>query len=42
MPVTTRQAEARDLNRLVEIYNYYVTETHVTFDTEAFAVGART
>lgn len=37
-----RLAEARDLNRLVEIYNHYVTETHVTFDTEPFAVGART
>lgn len=30
-----------DLNRLVEIYNYYVTETHVTFDTEPFAVAER-
>jgi phosphinothricin acetyltransferase len=37
-----RPGEAGDLNRLVEIYNHYVTETHVTFDTEAFAVGART
>ena len=42
MTIQIRQGEARDLNRLVEIYNYYVTETHVTFDTEAFAVGART
>ena len=42
MPVTIRQAEARDLNRLVEIYNHYVAETHVTFDTQPFAVGART
>jgi len=37
-----RCGESRDLNRLVEIYNHYITETHVTFDTEAFAVGART
>jgi len=37
-----RPGEAGDLNRLVEIYNYYVTETHTTFDTDAFAVGART
>ena len=37
-----RQAEPGDLNRLVEIYNHYVTETHITFDTEPFAVGART
>jgi phosphinothricin acetyltransferase len=26
----------------VEIYNHYVVETHITFDTEPFAVGART
>jgi phosphinothricin acetyltransferase len=37
-----RPGEARDLNRLVEIYNHYVTETHITFDTEPFAVAART
>ena len=37
-----RQGEARDLNRLVEIYNYYVTDTHITFDTEPFAVASRT
>lgn len=37
-----RPAEASDLNALVEIYNHYVTETHVTFDVEPFAVGART
>ena len=37
-----RAAEASDLNALVEIYNHYVTETHITFDVEPFAVGART
>ena len=42
MPNDIRHADSGDLNRLVEIYNYYVTETHITFDTEAFAVGART
>jgi phosphinothricin acetyltransferase len=26
----------------VAIYNHYVTETHITFDTEPFAVGTRT
>ena len=26
----------------MEIYNHYVTRTHITFDTEPFAVGART
>ena len=42
MPLVLRNAETGDLNRLVEIYNHYVTNTHVTFDTEPFAVGART
>lgn len=44
MPETLsiRPAEARDLATLVDIYNYYVTDTHVTFDTEPFAVGSRT
>jgi len=42
MALLLRQGEARDLNRLVEIYNYYVSETHITFDTEPFAVAART
>ena len=37
-----RPADASDLNALVEIYNHYVTETHITFDVEPFAVGART
>jgi phosphinothricin acetyltransferase len=36
-----RFAESGDLNRLVEIYNHYVVETHVTFDTEPFAVTDR-
>lgn len=37
-----RDAEAGDLSTIVDIYNHYVTETHATFDTEPFAVGART
>lgn len=37
-----RNAEPSDLNALVEIYNRYISETHITFDTEPFAVGART
>lgn len=37
-----RVAESGDLARLVDIYNHYVTETHATFHTEPFAVGART
>jgi len=42
MDLQIRPGEAGDLNRLVEIYNHYVTDTHITFDTDAFAVGART
>jgi phosphinothricin acetyltransferase len=41
MPAAIRLAESADLNRLVEIYNHYVVETHVTFDTEPFAVNER-
>lgn len=41
MTVTIRQGESADLNRLVEIYNHYVTETHVTFDTTPFLVTDR-
>lgn len=40
--VILRNAEAHDLSAIVDIYNHYVTETHITFDTEPFAVGART
>ena len=36
-----RPAQSDDLNQLVQIYNYYVTETHVTFDTEPFAINER-
>lgn len=36
-----RPAVSDDLNRLVEIYNHYVTDTHITFDTEPFAVNQR-
>lgn len=37
-----RFGEAGDLAALTDIYNHYITETHITFDTEPFAVGART
>ena len=37
-----RPGEPGDLARVVDIYNYYVTETHFTFDMEPFAVGGRT
>lgn len=41
MAVDIRHGESGDLNSLVEIYNYYVTNTHITFDTEAFLVTER-
>ena len=41
MDVTIRRGESGDLNRLVEIYNYYVTETHVSFHTEPFQITER-
>ena len=41
MVAEIRFAESADLNRLVEIYNHYVINTHVTFDTEPFAVAER-
>lgn len=36
-----RAGESDDLSQLVEIYNHYVSNTHVTFDTEPFAIAAR-
>ncbi len=41
MTLKVRPGETSDLNRLVDIYNHYVIETHVTFDTEPFAVTDR-
>lgn len=39
--LTIRPAEERDLPRLVEIYNHYVLETAVTFETEPYTVETR-
>src|ERR1017187_4768893 len=36
-----RTAERRDLARITEIYNYYVLNTPVTFDVEAYTVEGR-
>ncbi|MDJ0787314.1 MAG: GNAT family N-acetyltransferase [Myxococcota bacterium] len=36
-----RPAESADLAALVRIYNHYVTHSHVTFDTEPFAIEER-
>ena len=36
-----RPAEEEDLSELERIYNHYVTTTHITFDTKAFAPGQR-
>ena len=39
---TIRSAEPGDLSAIVDIYNHYIAETHITFDVEPFVVGART
>ena len=39
--VNIRIGDTSDLDRLVDIYNHYVSNTHVTFDTEPFATAAR-
>lgn len=36
-----RDGVAADLARIVDIYNHYVSNTHVTFDTGPFTVGSR-
>jgi phosphinothricin acetyltransferase len=38
---TIRFARASDLERLTEIYNYYVMNTPITFDLEPFSVAER-
>jgi phosphinothricin acetyltransferase len=38
---TIRFARASDLERLTEIYNYYVMHTPMTFDLEPFSVAER-
>ena len=40
-PTTIRTATIEDLPRLTEIYNHYVTDTPITFDTEPFTVEQR-
>jgi phosphinothricin acetyltransferase len=39
--ISIRPAAERDLPRLTEIYNYYVTNTPVTFDVEPYTVEQR-
>jgi len=39
--VIIRRGVVEDLPQIVDIYNYYVTETHITFDVEPFAVAER-
>ncbi|MGA3088046.1 MAG: N-acetyltransferase family protein [Terriglobales bacterium] len=36
-----RTAESGDLTRITEIYNYYVLNTPVTFDLEAYSIAGR-
>lgn len=40
-PATTRAASLDDLPRLTDIYNHYIVETAITFDTEPFSVEQR-
>lgn len=39
--MTIRDATIDDLGAIVDIYNHYITETHVTFDTQPFTQAAR-
>ena len=39
--IRIRAAERGDLARLTEIYNYYVVNTHVTFDIEPYTIERR-
>jgi phosphinothricin acetyltransferase len=39
--ITIRAAAESDLERVTAIYNHYVTETHITFDTEPFTPEQR-
>ena len=39
--MTIRDAVIDDLGAMVDIYNHYVTETHVTFDTQPFTQATR-
>ena len=41
MTPTIRPAEAKDLPRIVDIYNHYVETTAITFDVERYEVEAR-
>lgn len=41
MTIKTRPASGRDLPRLTEIYNYYVVNSHVTFDLETVMLEER-
>ncbi len=39
--ILIRPAERGDLARITEIYNYYVLNTPVTFDVEAYTIERR-
>src|SRR5260221_8924009 len=39
--IRIRQAEEADLPALLEIYNYYVLNTHITFDVEPRTISQR-
>ena len=39
--IVTRPGQLSDLDALTRIYNYYVENTHITFDLLPYSVGAR-
>ena len=40
--ITVRDAEPRDLARIVDIYNHYVLNSHVTFDVTPVSIAHKT
>jgi phosphinothricin acetyltransferase len=40
-PVDIREATTEDLAAINDLYNHYVTETHITFDLEPMSIDAR-
>ncbi len=41
MEISIQQGSIEDLRRLTEIYNHYITHSHVTFDTDVFSLIKR-
>ena len=41
MEITIHPGTREDLMRLTDIYNHYITHSHVTFDTEIYSLIKR-